>query len=61
MKDEGGIFSVIESNNRFSIFEGKRGRVGKKFSDNIYTSLYYLLASINSLPRNMATIHTKTD
>ena len=64
MKDEGGIFSVIESNNRFSIFEGKRGRLVKKFSDNITISLYYLLASINSLPslpRNMAIIHTKTD
>ena len=36
MKDEGGIISVMESNNRFTKFERKRGRVGRKISDNAF-------------------------
>ena len=36
MKDEGRIISVMESNNRFNKFEGKRGRVGRKISDNVF-------------------------
>ena len=49
MKDEGEIISVRKSNKRSSKFEGKRGRVGKKLSDNAYACpLYYLLASIST-------------
>ena len=40
MKDEAGMVSVTESNNCFTKFEGKRGRVGSNFSDNAYACSY---------------------
>ena len=36
IKDEGGMIIVIESNNHFSKFEGKRGKVGRKVIDNAF-------------------------
>ena len=41
MKDEEGIISVTESYNCFSKYQAKRGRLGRKFSDNVYAYPYF--------------------
>ena len=59
MKDKGGIIREAQNNKRPSRFEGKRGRVVKKFTDMSMLVLILLIRIKKHLTINIAIIQAK--